>query len=232
MQPWLLPCGDCTDFVRAGEGGAGLEARILEEPERLAPLLGRAVLLLNSTSDIDGSGAMQRCYHTVLSAAGEWLHLNRFFGREDAPPEVAAVDSLVQTVRPGLTCDLHEGNGDGFWMPIPRTDRDAETVFDMTAAFFDYIRSRDYPVCSYESWKSTNGIQAPDPDWMLPEPRLDGLFWLEQDRRAEGPNLMSYASEIGIGYGTEGPMVQPLAMRADGLANGMRAAIEMWERTV
>jgi len=42
---------------------------------------------------------------------------------------------------------------------------------------------------------------------------------------------MTYAAGLGIGYGTEGPMEQPLAMRVDGLTEGIRRAIAVWERT-
>ncbi|MBT4611904.1 MAG: hypothetical protein HOC05_17815, partial [Gemmatimonadetes bacterium] len=202
-----------------------------EAADVLMPLRGRSIFFLNVNSTIDGSGALERCYHTVLGKDGQWLHLNRFFGQADAPGEVAAVDDLVQTVRPGLTVDLHEGNGEGFWMPIPRPSSGRDRVFDMTRAFFSYIEERGYPIETYEHWEASNGIEAADPDWMVPEPDLPGLFWLQQERRQEGPNLMTYAAGLGIGYGTEGPMEQPLAMRVDGLTEGIRRAIAVWERT-
>lgn len=223
---WAPPQPGLDTFWRA----FALTSRLpRDEPEVLEPLRGKTVLLLNVNSDIEGSGAMQRCYHTVLGRQNEWLHLNRFFGRDDAPPEVAAVDRLIQTVRPGLTIDLHEGNGEGFWLPIPRREDGEELVFEMSRAFLDYIHQQGYPVTDFEQWRATNGIDTPDPDWMLPEPRLPGLFWLQQELKDEGPNLMTYASRIGIGYGTEGPMIRPLAMRTDGLANGTKAAIRVWE---
>jgi len=223
---WARPQPGLETFWRA----FALTSRLPGElPDVLEPLRGSAILLLNVNSDIEGSAPMQRCYHTVLSRQNEWLHLNRFFGRDDAPPEVAAVDSLIQTVHPGLTIDLHEGNGEGFWMPIPKREDGEELVFEMTRAFFAYIHQRGYPVTDYEQWRATNGIDTPDPDWLLPEPRLPGLFWLQQQLKDEGPNLMTYAAGIGIGYGTEGPMIRPLTMRVDGLANGIRAAIQVWE---
>lgn len=203
-----------------------------EEGELLQPLRGRSIFLVNATSEIEGAGEIGRCWHSVLSAQGEWLHLNRFFGRDDAPPEVAAVEKLVLEIEPGLICDLHEGNGQGFWMPIPRPEQDADLVLDMTRAYFDYIDSRGFPVTDYEDWQKTDRIGAPDPDWMLPEPTLPGMFWLNQDLRAEGHNLMSFASPFGLGYGTEAPMIRPLEMRVDGITEGMRAAIAVWEEGV
>lgn len=190
----------------------GLMGRLARErPEILKPLLGKSIMLVDPAAQIDGSEGVRRCWHSVLSGEGEWLHLNRFFGRADAPSEVAAVDHLLTTLKPGLICDLHEGNGRGFWMPIPRPRDHADRVLEMTRAFFGYIEKRGYPVTDYEDWQATDGIGAPDPDWMLPEPSLPGMFWLNQDLRAEGHNLMSYAGQFGVGYGTEGPMVRRLA---------------------
>jgi hypothetical protein len=224
---WAPPEPGLTTFWRQ----FALTGRLPKEaPAAIASLRGRSVFFINVNSTIQGSGALQRCYHTVLGADGQWLHLNRFFGRHDAPPEVAAVDKLVRTIRPGLTIDMHEGNGDGFWMPVPRPEQGAELAFEMTRAFFTYIESQQYPIETYDHWRATNGINAPDPDWMVPEPRLAGLFWLQQDRRQEGPNLMTYAADYGMGYGTEGPMELPLAMRVDGLAHGIRRAIGVWEQ--
>ena len=108
---------------------------VKEDPGLLKVLSGKSVMLINS-SNVDGARVMQRCWHAVLSERMEWLHLNRFFGRSDAPPETAAVDRLMQTLHPGLTCDLHEGNGDGFWLPIPKPERNQERVLNMSRGIF------------------------------------------------------------------------------------------------
>ena len=205
-----------------------------EEPEAFRSLWGRPVMLLMDLFDVEGSGGIQRCWHGVMSEKGEWLHLNRFFGRSDAPAEVAAVDKLMQTVRPGLTCDLHEGYGSGFWTTIPKPKDDPERVFDMTSAFFDYISARGYPIMEYgERAAKAREFNMPyTPDWITPEPRVPGFFWVNGGLRGEGPNLMDYAENFGIGYGTESSIELPLAMRVDVLTNGILAAIKVWEETV
>jgi len=208
-----------------------LGALMRDDPDVLLPLRGGSVMLIDAMADVEGANELQRCFHVVISAAGEVLHLNRFFGRDDAPPEVAAVDRLMQTVRPGLTSDLHEGNGEGFWMPIPEPAKNRERVFDMTKAYFDHIHARGYPITTYENWLATDHTDA-DPNWMRPEPRLPGFFWCRTLLRGEGPNLMDYAGDFGIGYGTEAPMERPLAMRVDGITNGILAAIKVWEASL
>jgi hypothetical protein len=202
-----------------------------DDPEVLKALWGKRVMLIDPAVNCEGAGEMRRCFHCVLSEKGEWLHLNRFFGRDDAPPEVAAVDRWMQKLRPGLTCDLHEGHGEGFWMPKRKPKENPERVVDMTVAFFDYIQSHGYPITDYENWRATDDTPG-DPNWLVPEPRVPGLFWTRGLLRGEGYNLADYAGLFGIAYGTEAPVHRPLIMRVDGITNGILAAIKVWERTV
>ena len=170
-----------------------------EEPGVFEPLRGKRVMLLNAMPDVEGTGEIGRCWHAAVSATGEWLHLNRFFGRADAPGEVAAVDQILQSLRPGLTLDLHEGNGSGFWMPVERNEKYQELLFEMTHAFFNYIEAKGYPVTDYENWAATDETLGKNytPDWLVPEPRLRGMFWVKGQLRGEGYNLMDYAATLG-----------------------------------
>ena len=215
-----------------------LHARLIslarDKVEALQSLRGKRVFLVCDMAGVEGSDKGQRCWQGVLSQEGEWLHLNRFFGSSNAPDEVRAVDSLLEIVRPGLTCDLHESaKGNAFWMPIPRPAQGAERVFNMVSAYFDYVNSRGYPVMSYDTWvelerQHDRGYTS---DWIQPEPRLPGLFWIDGLRRREGANLMDQAGLYGIGFGTEAPTHQPLAMRVDAITGGIMAAIKVWEET-
>ena len=211
-----------------------LKSLTRREPHVVGSLRARSVLLISPMRDVDGAGEMQRCFHYVLSSDGQLLHLNRFFGRGDAPPEVGALERVMQKVRPGLTCDLHEGNGSGFWMPIRKPEKNAELVFDMTKAFFDYIHKCGYPITTFENWAATDETLGKNytPDWMKPEPRLPGLFWCDGLLRDEGYNLIDYSALFGIGYGTEAPMERPLAVRVDGITHGIKTAIQVWEQMV
>jgi hypothetical protein len=203
-----------------------------EDPLALQALRGKRVMLMQSMPDVEGTGETGRCWHALVTGKGEWMHLNRLFGREDAPAEVAAVDRLMQTYRPGLTLDLHEGNGQGFWMPVNK-HKEPERVFTMTQAFFGYVNERGYPITSYEEWAATDATTGKNytPDWLLPEPRVPGMFWMNGLGRGEGYNCMDYGALFGIGYGTESPMERPLAMRVDAITNGILAAMRVWENT-
>jgi hypothetical protein len=203
------------------------------QADKIRPLWGKRLMLLNAMPDVEGAGETGRCWHAVLDAHGEWMHVNRFFGRPEAPSEVTAVDRLMQALHPGLTCDLHEGNGPDFWMPICKPKENPEQVFQMTQAYFDYIHSQGYPITTYEDWIATDETHGKNyaPDWMQPEPRLPGMFWSDGLLRGEGYNLGDYAGLFGVGYGTEAPMEQPLSVRVDGIINGIKAAIRVWEQT-
>jgi len=204
-----------------------------EEPDVLRSLWGKSVMLMCAMVGVEGSGEMRRCWHGVLSARGEWLHLNRFFSRDDAPPEVAALDRLMQSVCPGLTCDLHEGGDEGFWMPLHEPKENPERVVGMAKAYFEYIHSRGYPITTYEDWVTIERTfpRGYPPNHVRPEPCLPGALWGDVLLTGEGHNLGSYASLFGIGFDTEGPLKRPLVMRVDSITNGILAAIEVWEET-
>lgn len=218
----------------------GIHSRMLsltrQEADELKPLWGKRVMLVCAMVGVEGNDKMQRCWHGVLTAKGEWQHLNRLFERDDAPSEVATVQRLMDTIRPGLTCDLHEGANEGFWLPIPEPEKELERVFEMSKAYFDYIHSRGYPVTTYEEWLAKAKEEAFDrnypPGCVRPEPRLPGLFWSHGLLRGEGHNLDSYANLLGVSFATETPIAAPLAMCVDGITNGILAAIKVWEQTV
>jgi len=207
-----------------------------DDPDALLPLRGKSVMLIDEMVDVEGSSGLQRCFHIVMGPAGEWLHLNRFFGSDDAPPEVAAVDRLMQTVRPGLTCDLHEGNEDGFWMPLHMPEKiPAQVVVDMARAYFDYIHACGYPITTYKDWLAKQQHAFPKgypPGRNRPEPGVPEAFWSNVLQTGEGHNLGSYASLFGVGFDTEAPIKRSLAMRVNGVTNGILAAIKAWEETV
>jgi hypothetical protein len=207
-----------------------IQALARQEPDVLRPLWGKSVLLMLTMTDAEGVGELQHCYHQLFSPTGEWLHLNRLFGRQDAPPEVAAVDFLMEQVKPGLTCDLHEGAEQGFWLSVPRPTGSPERVLAMAQAFLEAIHERGYPVTTYEEWVAI--YQVTDQERVGPEPRLPGLLWTNTLRAGQGHNLGSYAALAGVAIDTEAPITQPLAVRVDGITRGIAAAIRVWEESL
>jgi hypothetical protein len=200
------------------------------EPDSVKPLWGKSVLLLLAMQDAEGVGELQRCYHQLFSATGEWLHLNRLFGRSDAPPEVAAVERLIREIKPGLSCDLHEGAEQGFWLSVPRPAGSPERTLAMARAFLDTVRASEYPITTYEEWVAI--YKVTDRERVGPEPRLPGLLWTNALLAGQGHNLGSYQSQWGIALDTEAPIMKPLAVRVDGITRGIAAAIKVWEESL
>jgi hypothetical protein len=105
--------------------------RLLSESGRLrGQLEGKYVVVPTNQPDSEGCGVFERAYTCFVTNDGELKNLNRLFGVGGAPPEIRAVQSLVDRVRPGLNLDLHEGFGDGFYLIVPPFDgnRPAEEI--------------------------------------------------------------------------------------------------------
>ena len=198
-------------------------------PETLKPLWGKSLMMLSPDAGCEGSAELQRCWHGVFSEQGEWLHLNRFFGRSDPPPEVAAVSRLIQSVHPGLICDLQEDRVNGFWLGIPRSESASEKLYQTARAFIGALRELDAPIFTYEDMLASKHADTAIAGLLQPETRLPGMTWMDILPRGEGHNLLTYAATLTAGFGVEAPMQQPLAMRVDGITHGMLAALREWE---
>lgn len=199
------------------------------KPDALKSLWGKRVMLLNPDVGCEGASNMQRCWHGVFSEQGEWLHLNRFFGRSDPPSEVAAVIQLIQTIHPGLICDLQEDRVSGFWLGIPRPRQGSEKMRQMAEAFISTLRQHSAPILTYEEMLASEHADAVIPGLLQPEERLPGMIWMDILPRGEGHNLLTYAATFTSAFGVEAPMQHPLATRVEGITQGMLAALGVWK---
>lgn len=198
-------------------------------PHVFKSLWGKRVMLLNPDIGCEGNGEMQRCWHGVFSEQGEWLHLNRFFGRSDHPSEVAAIKLLIQTIRPGLICDLQEDRVSGFWLGIPRPRQGSEKMFQMAEAFISALRMHNSPIFTLEDMLASKHTDTAIPGLLEPEERLPGMIWMNILPLGEGHNLLTYAATFASAFGVEAPMHCPLAMRVEGTTQGIQAALRVWE---
>jgi hypothetical protein len=219
------PCRQ-DSFYRTIERIGELNSR---SPKVLQPLWGKSLMLLSPDMGCEGSAEMQRCWHGVFSQQGEWLNLNRFFGRSNTPPEVAALSRLIQTVHPALICDLQEDRVSGFWLGVPRSKNASDNLYQTARAFIGTLREIDAPILSYKDMVAINHPDTVIPGLLEPETRLPGMTWMDILPRGEVHNLLTYAATLTAGFGVEAPMKQPLALRVDGITRGMLAAIREWE---
>ena len=108
---------DETVLAIIGEYGystTGLLGRFEVGAEFLEPLFGRRIFY-PSSDEGEGTAPCQRAYTLIVSPDGEVLHINRFHDSPWAPVESRCARDLMARIEPGLTLDLHEYGGDGFW---------------------------------------------------------------------------------------------------------------------
>ena len=99
-----------------------IKALLAERPELREQLAGKRVVVPTNQPQSEGCGVFERAYTCPITAEGELKNLNRLFGVPSAPADIKAVQAVIDRVRPGLSLDLHEGFGTGFYMIIPPID--------------------------------------------------------------------------------------------------------------
>lgn len=105
-------------------------------------LRGRRMFIPPLTPSIEATGLYGRTYTTVVDSTGEILSLSNYFGRDDAPNEVAYVQRLADEVRPGLTVDCHEDPAsDGFYVPARTLPSDPAGSERIANAMIDAVQA-------------------------------------------------------------------------------------------
>jgi hypothetical protein len=139
------------------------------------------------------------------------------------------VNRLIEYVHPGLICDLQEDRVDSFWLGIPRPRQASEKMFRMARAFIGALREQNAPILTYEEMLADKHPDTAIPGLLQPDARLPGLTWMDILKRGEGHNLLTYSATFTCSFGVEAPMRQPLALRVDGITQGIMAAIREWD---
>ena len=185
----LVLIGEC------GYASRGLYGSVKKGEAYLEPLLGRRIYFPSRSSDMPGSGPLERAYTLVVTPDGEVLHLNRFHDTSWAPAEVACTRRLMAEIQPGLTFDLHEYGGDSLWMSARRQRTDDDERWELRMAE-EAIRNI----------AASGGKLAPEdysPGAFF-EKRERGLYWLDAGQRGEGLNLVDFAArKYGPGFTIE-----------------------------
>ena len=99
-----------------------IKALLAQRPELREQLAGKRVVVPTNQPQSEGCGVFERAYTCPITADGELKNLNRLFGIPSAPDDIKAVQAVIDGARPGLSLDLHEGFGTGFYMIIPPID--------------------------------------------------------------------------------------------------------------
>lgn len=204
-----------------GYANRSLAGRFKKRDQALAALAGRRVFYPSRTTDIPGTGPLERAYTQVVTPEGEVLHLNRFHDTPWAPAEVRCARRLMAEVQPGLCFDLHEYGGDAFWFSArrQRTEEDERWERRMAEAAIKAVAD-------------TGTKLAPDdysPGRFFSKLHR-GAFWLDPAQRGEGLNLIDFAAaKFGPGFTIETGMRQPFAHRVRLQMLTVQTAVKVFE---
>ena len=194
-----------------------------DQPEILAPLLGRRVYQPAGQIGVEGTNQFDRAYTLIVSLEGEILHINRFHDTAWSPVEPRVTRQFLDDIRPGISFDLHESAGmdDRFWLsarkqPDPESQQWEEKA---ATATIRAIAASGVSLASIEDAPST---------WFdMPE---QAVFWLDATRRGEGFNLMDWCSRTyGLAFGTEMGMFATFDDRVDMAQTTVRTAVSIFE---
>jgi hypothetical protein len=215
---------DDTLRVLIGEYGyanRGLYGRFKKGEAFLEPLKGRRIFFPSRTEGIEGTGFCQRAYTLIVSPEGEVLHINRFHDTSWAPVESRSVRDVMADIKPGLTLDLHEHEGNAFWFSARHQKNEADEQWEkkmadcMIKAVADSgqaLASEDYLPGSF----FTRGER--------------GVYWLHAQKRGEGLNLADFAaSEYGPSFTIETGMLTGFENRVKTSMLAAQTAIEVFE---
>ncbi len=206
-----------------GYGYGRMKALHRDQPENLAPLLGRRVYQPPGQIGVDGTNLFDRAYTLIVSLEGEILHINRFHDTAWAPVEPRVTRQLLDQIRPGISFDLHESAGmdDRYWLSA-RTQPDPESQkWEEKAA-----------MATIQAIADSGATLATEEDapskWFDMSPQA--VFWLDASRRGEGFNLMDFCSRTyGLAFGTEMGMFGTFDGRVDMALTTVRSAVGVFE---
>lgn len=115
-----------------------LRALLRERSDLVQALQGIRLTFPSNLAGVDGCGDFTQAFTAFVTPEGEVTELNRGFDRADAPTEVQCIKDLVDRVRPGLTIDLHEGQGSKFYLFVSSIDN--PTTGRVASAALDAVR--------------------------------------------------------------------------------------------
>jgi hypothetical protein len=194
-------------------------------PDLIAALGGRYLLFVEEWRDGKYGWCGDPFDHPAqvlfVSRSGAVGNLNRFFDRDDAPPEVACVRDLLDRVQPGLTLDLHEGFGDQFYLIVPLSD---DPLQDRIArAMTQAVREQGGRLSRFEDlapfWGPALATSFRDLG--------DGIY--SGVHMTNAISLGSYARRHGASATTETGMDAPIEQRIDLLVHSVLAAVATYE---
>ena len=194
-----------------------------EMPEITQQLQGKRIILPSNLEGVEGCGIFDRAYTVMLTPTGLPGNLNRFFGMENQPVETAATQGLIDKIKPGMTLDLHEGQGSDYYL-FTSGEFDEHTR-TLTKAMIDGVVAAGHAVTSLSKLapRLTPSIMATLKDGG------PGILVGELGGGDAGVSCSGYASRYGVGMTTETGRWTTLATRVSQQVTAVQATVTAYE---
>jgi hypothetical protein len=206
-----------------------LNHALARDPSLLPALSGRRFFVPSSMPTSEGAGRFGRTYTGFVSAEGKTLSVSQFFARDDAPPEVACLQALVDEIKPAITFDLHEDGGRGFYLPARRKPTELERSERIVRAMRDAVAAAGYPMADIASHLARAARYRPYWPIYHTDGGEPGLFWTDGLKRGIGYILVDYVLRYGFAMPTETGVEAPLSDRVDCHVRAVLAGIRAFE---
>ena len=131
------------------------------------------------------------------------------------------VRRLMAETRPGLVLDLHEYDGDGFWMSARHQHSPDDEAYEqlIAAAVSDLMAALGTPL--HDTSEMGEHFE---------EAESKGVVWLSPGKRGEGMNLADFAAaEYGQAFTLETGMRQRFGRRVELHKKAAQTAVRAWE---
>jgi hypothetical protein len=224
---WHPQTGDLEAFNRVNDQMTFVTR---QNPNKFSTLFGKHVMLVNPAPYTEPGGMMGRCWHAWISTDGRWLNLNRGFGENEKPVEVAALQNALETIQPGLVIDLQEDDTDGFWFARPFSQSHAVVTSDLLSGVLEARQEKQFPLYHVAQMKADLHRDLEIPGYLQPDEVLPGVFWLNQNRLGQGENFLSYAADNASAIGVEAPLRFPLEQRVLDTVHILSTFITGWQQ--
>jgi hypothetical protein len=203
-----------------------LTAALERSPRLVDRLRWSRVLLPALMPGEPGCGCFDHAYSVYIYSDGQIGDLNCFFDRDEIFTEVDRARDVILAVKPGLSLDLHEGFGDGFYLFAPPEITGDPTRLRLARATCNGVRRAGFPLATLAELASE----------LLPGDRAqmqdlgDGLITYVPLGADRPTTFSGFCQQYGPAFTIEVGMRRPLAERTEMQVAAVRAAVREFER--
>ncbi len=204
-----------------------LNAAMAAEPALVAALIGKRIVFPSNSGPLaEGVGDYERSFSATVRGAGMIADMNRGFGGDEEPAEVALLRRFVDEVKPGLVLDLHEGQGTTYYVFVGADSPHAATQEYASAALRAMGADGTPPVTLDDLERSfgpriREGLTEPEPGMMVGR---------VQNAALKGTSFGNYCDRYCPAITTETGRWAPLKERVQRQLAAAKAVLAAYER--